>query len=303
MRRLIAMLVMAVGLLAITSAPSAVAGSKVIGRIKGTGQTWTLPAYRRAKQIAASALKAEIGATGRLTCPWGTATAFLVGAGDTFVTSAHVFINLEAPDAKSGKGRKAKHKAIGVRLGAPGRCRLRFLLDNAVYRIADKSLRFGVAGEAPDQAISPLTASLWPMPDWAVGRLDRSAKNIEPYGISTSPLEPGARVAVISQGMADYTPRVCHGVVAGFLGIGEGASFTTSCDVGLGASGGPVLVDGQVIGLTRGWIDLNGDGRLRQHLGVPIDQRLISSLYPLPPPVVPAVQPKTRRKIVSTSRK
>jgi Trypsin-like peptidase domain len=270
--------------------PMAEAGQRGIGRVKGSGDTWTIQAYRKAKRLDLPGLRAQIGATGRLTCPWGTATAFLVGPGNTFVTSAHVFVDLEPPH----RGRKKIRRTVGSSLGVPGRCRLRFLMDSTVYRIAPDSLRLGVpANPARD---------LWPMPDWAVGRLDRPAAGVPSYTVSDKPPELGAEVTVVSQGMADFTPRVCHGRIEGFVGLGEGASFTTTCDVGLGASGGPVLQNGRVVGLTRGWIDMRGDGRTRRHLGLAVDPRLLNELRaPVPMPVA-APPLKRRRKIVSTSR-
>jgi Trypsin-like peptidase domain len=270
MRTRAAALSLAVCLLLLAGQPVASAEPRSVVRVTGTGATMTLKAYRKAKKLSDDDMRAAVGATGRLTCPWGTATAFLAGSGDTFVTSAHVFINLEQGDSRWSKGRKKKTLQLGARLGSPRHCSIRFLMDKTRYKILAADLKLGVQ-------YAPF-GPFWPSLDWAVGRLERPVVGLKPYPVSIAPVAAGADVQVISQGMADFTPRVCDGTVAGFIGIGRGSGFTTTCDVGLGASGGPILHNGEIVGLTRGWIDVQGDGKGREHLGLAVDAGLLATL-------------------------
>jgi Trypsin-like peptidase domain len=258
--------------------------AKSLRRITGTGETLALPKFAKRHGYSAEQMRGRLGATGRLSCPWGTATAFLIGESDLFVTSAHVFVDLDPANPRSAKGRGKAAKrgakpSLGASMGDAGRCKLTFLLGQGRYRIAKGSLRIGT---------NLFTEGIHkPWLDWAVGRLDRPVQGVTPYGIGTAPLSPGAPLVSISQGMGDFIPRVCSGKLLDVAGYRAPVSFTTSCDVGLGASGGPVLAatpserDGAqwfAVGLTKGWIDESGEGRGRHHLALPLSQALTATI-------------------------
>jgi Trypsin-like peptidase domain len=270
MRTFTAVVIAAIGLVLAAGIMPAASQSRSVARVNGTGATMTLKAYRKAKQLSADDMRGTVGATGRLTCPWGTATAFLAGGSDTFVTSAHVFINLEQGASRPSHGHKKRPVQYGARLGSPGKCSIRFLMDDQRYKVLVADLKLGVQ-------YAPF-GPFWPSLDWAVGRLDRPVTGVRPYPVAIAPVTAGAPVRVISQGMADFTPRVCDGTVTSFVGVGRGSGFTTTCDVGLGSSGGPILYNGEIVGLTRGWIDVQGDGRGREHLGLAVDAGLLATL-------------------------
>ena len=59
--------------------------------IKGTAETLTLKAFQTQHKLSSQAMRERFGAVGRITCPWSTATVFLSGQADTFITSDHVF--------------------------------------------------------------------------------------------------------------------------------------------------------------------------------------------------------------------
>ncbi len=237
-------------------------------RIKGTGETLSLQAFQKKHGFSESQSRALLAAVGRIRCPWGIGTAFLLASSDVFVTSGHLFTELDPNSKWRGTSR-----------GSPKRCSYFPLVGAGRYRIAVGSL---LQGASVDRHIDQLYRS-----DWAVGRLDRPVEGASAFQPGSLDLSKGNPVIAVSQGMNDFVTRICMGAVDGVeqqphllnWSMSLVSGFTTTCDTGPGASGGPVLAAAPagttpaVIGLTMGWV---GDSPSNaHHVVLPIERDVI----------------------------
>ena len=121
--------------------------------------------------------------------------------------------------------------------------------------------------------------------DWAVGRLARPVAGVRPFMPGNLNLQHDGEVMVISQGMNDAITRICAGRIDQVERMRNVLSFTSTCDTGPGASGGPVIATSPedarrgvrpVIGLTLGWVD-DGAKNVR-HFALPIEVEVMTAV-------------------------
>jgi hypothetical protein len=225
--------------------------------MRGAGETGTLEKFQARFQLSKQAMKEKFGAVGRIVCPEGMATVFLIARPDIFITSDHLFL--------------AQNKHTPA-LQRPEKCYLEFFYSQKKFRIKAGSLIHGFRVNK--------SAYNFEWFDWAIGRLDHAVDGIMPFDQTPRVIAKDVDVAVISQGMNDTTPRICIGKVTYATSIAIVSDFNTNCDVGPGASGGPVIAVGldgptgnlrSAIGLTRGYTgDTNGWQPGWAHLAIPI---------------------------------
>ncbi len=238
-------------------------------RIKGTGETLALKAFQKKHGLSDARRRELLAGIGRIRCPWGVGTAFLLGGSDVFVTSGHIFIEVDEKSMQPG-GRRGSSKL----------CSYFPLLGNGRYQIAAGSLLLGASSSHHvGQAYRT---------DWAVGRLDRPVEGGQAFLPGSLNLKRGDPVIAVSQGMNDFITRICAGEINETdeqphpLNWSKRslAAFTTDCDTGPGSSGGPVL-SGTVaspaaptaIGLTLGWI---GDpAKSAHHVALPVERDVV----------------------------
>jgi hypothetical protein len=227
---------------------------KVEPILKGTSEAISLTAFQTKFKLPAPEMKRRFGAAGRIVCPWSFGTVFLVERPDIFITSDHIFID---------PARNARFR------GNAAKCRLEFFFSGRRYSIKPDSLVHGLKANK--------TAHLFSWYDWAIGQLDRPVADVEPFAVS--PVVPGigSAVSVISAGMNDATPRVCTGEITTAWGNYSAIDITTTCTVGPGASGGPVVVGPidltpklplQALALTMGYRPVDADHR--HHMALPL---------------------------------
>jgi hypothetical protein len=189
-------------------------------RIKGTGKTISLKQFQKSSGLSNAEMKLRFGAAARISCPFGFATAFLIEQPDVFITSDHLFVVPE---------KKAKER------GSTSRCTFRFFYSNKRYSIKADTLIHGLR--------TSKSAYNFEWFDWAIGRLNQPVKDVQPFvSAGTSAVREGVKITMISAGMNDLVSRVCNGEVSSSLGNTSINAFTTTCDTGPGASGGPVLL-------------------------------------------------------------
>jgi len=188
-------------------------------RIKGTGKTISLNAFQVKHGFSNAEMKQRFGAVGRISCPFGTATAFLIEQPYVFVTSDHVFV---IPEKKAmDRGRSSK-------------CMLQFFYSKKRYSIKPKTLIHGLR--------TTKSAYNFEWFDWAIGQLNEPVEGVQPIVTGPSEVLDGTKVTMVSQGINDMVPRVCIGEVSSSIGNTSVNTFTTSCDTGPGTSGGPILL-------------------------------------------------------------
>jgi hypothetical protein len=225
---------------------------EVVPILQGTSEAISLKAFQTKFKLPSPEMKRRFGAAGRIVCPWSSGTVFLVERPDVFITSDHIFID----PAKNARFR-----------GNAAKCWLEFFFSGRRYSIKPDSLVHGMKANK--------TAYLFSWHDWAIGQLDRPVADVEPFAVS--PVVPGigSAVSVISAGMNDATPRVCTGEIT--TASGNYSDITTTCTVGPGASGGPVVVGPisltpklplQALALTMGYRPVDADHR--NHMALPL---------------------------------
>ena len=228
---------------------------KVVPILKGTSEAISLKAFQAKYKLPAPEMKQRFGAAGRIVCPWSAGSVFLVERSDVFITSDHIFFD----QAKKAKAR-----------GNAAKCRLEFFFSSRRYSIKPDSLVHGMKANK--------TAYLFPWYDWAIGQLDRPVADVAPYAVSPVVPSIGSTVSVISAGMNDAVPRVCTGEITSALGGNSVIDITTTCTVGPGASGGPMVVGPvdltakpplQALGLTMGWRPVD-DADHKNHMALPL---------------------------------
>lgn len=233
--------------------------AKRTSRIKGTGETLSLKAFQQEHKYSDAEMRTIFGAVGRIRCPWGIGTAFLLGGKDVFVTSGHLFAELDS---------KSRH--LGKTRGSIKRCSYHPLIGKGRYRIVPDSLVEG--------ARSHKSAAQFLWSDWAVGRLERPIEDARPYLPGSLNLKPGQAIEVLSQGMNDTIPRICKGALDAVSAARNVLYLTSTCSAGPGASGGPVLslaalaagdAPRPAIGLTIAIAGSSPDDA--RHLAIPID--------------------------------
>jgi trypsin-like peptidase len=206
-------------------------------------------------------MKLRFGAVGRVNCPFATGTAFLIGQPDVFITSDHVFVSPQ---------KKAKDR------GRANRCFLEFFYSKGRYKIASDSLIHGLR--------TTKSAYNFQWFDWVIGKLDKRVKDVRPLKVGNRPVSTDANVMMVSQGINDFRPRICVGKISSSLGNTSVNQFTTTCDTGPGASGGPVI-EGHpsqsteeqwtAVGLTWGYEDPYWRQIGTAHLAIPLADREI----------------------------
>jgi hypothetical protein len=211
------------------------AGSKP--GVEGTGELLTLRAFQKKRRFKTAEMKRRFGAVGRIVCPFGSATAFLIRSNNVFITSDHLFFDRE--------------KDARIR-GELSKCSISFFFGGR-YRIDARSVIHGFK--------TTKTAYLFNWNDWAAGKLTKPVQGVEPFELGPANLPLGAAVTVISGGMNDAVPRVCAGALSSKLAVASVSEITTTCSSAPGASGGPTIA-GSIdqttqfpliaIGLTRG---------------------------------------------------
>jgi hypothetical protein len=222
--------------------------------LKGKSEAISLKAFQAKHGLSTDEMRRRFGAAGKVVCPFSSGTVFLVGRPDVFVTSDHIFIDI---------GRKGKPRS------SISKCWVQFFFSKQRYSIKPSSIIHGLK--------SNKTAYQFVWYDWAVGQIDRPARDVVPLVAST--VVPGSNftVSVLSQGMNDSIPRVCTGVVTSAWGNYSVNDITTDCSTGPGASGGPIVVGSlesdpnfplKVIALTWGTKSL--DAETNNHVGMPI---------------------------------
>jgi hypothetical protein len=223
-----------------------------IPTLKGTSVVTTLEAFQVKFKPSTTEMKQRFGAVGRVVCPSGSGTVFLVERPDVFVTSDHIFVD------QDNKGR--------LRRGI-SKCWVQFFFSKARYSIKSEALVHGLKRNK--------TAYQFVWYDWAIGQLDRPVADVQPFAIS--PIAPGVglTVSVVSEGMNDWIPRVCTGQVTSAWGNYSVNDITTTCTSGPGASGGPIFVGSieqtpkfplQAIALTRGYRFVDAESQNHQAL-------------------------------------
>lgn len=226
-------------------------------RVKGTGETLSLKAFQKKHQFSNSEMKRRFGAVGRMTCPFGSATVYLIEKSDVFITSDHLFVDPQKKARDRGQTRK---------------CSVQFFFSKKRYQIIRDSLVHGLRTNK--------SAYNFEWFDWAIGKLTTPVDGVDPMVVGTDTIPVGLDVTVISGGMNDFVPRVCKGKVSSLLGNSSINQFTTTCDTAPGSSGGPIIVgeiDGsaqfplKAVGLTYGytlpyWQVSAGDS----HLALPL---------------------------------
>jgi V8-like Glu-specific endopeptidase len=224
--------------------------------VSGTGETLTLKKFQTKYRYDDSQMKLRFGAVGRVSCPFATGTAFLIGQSDVFITSDHIFVSPK---------KKAKD------LGRTNRCFLEFFYSQGRYKIASDSIIHGLR--------TTKSAYNFQWFDWAIGKLDQQVKDVRPLKASNSSISTDANVMMVSQGINDFRPRICVGKISSSLGDTSVNKFTTTCDTGPGASGGPVIegnpsqsADQQwtAVGLTWGYEDPYWRQIGTAHIAIPL---------------------------------
>jgi len=246
--------------------------------LKGESAAISLAAFQKKFGLSTAQMKARFGAAGRVVCPFGAGTVFLAERNDVFVTSDHIFLDVDKMGESKGKLSK---------------CWVEFFFSKGRYAIKPSSVVHGWK--------SNKTAYQFYWFDWAVGQLDRPVKGVEP--LATSLVMPGKNftVSVVSEGMNDFTPRVCTGLVTSAWGNSSINDITTDCSTGPGSSGGPVIIGSlekdvklplQVIGFTRG---VRSNARRDNHQALPMSdaglQRALRTLLGEPDKVQTVVRP------------
>jgi V8-like Glu-specific endopeptidase len=227
--------------------------------VSGTGETLTLKKFQTKYGYDDSQMKLRFGSVGRVSCPFATGTAFLIGQSDVFITSDHIFVSPK---------KKAKDR------GRANQCFLEFFYSQGRYKIAPDSLIHGLR--------TTKSAYNFQWFDWAIGKLEKQVKNVRPLKVSNGSLSPDMNVMAVSQGINDFRPRICVGKISSSLGNTSVNQFTTTCDTGPGASGGPVIegdpgqsADQQAVGLTWGYEDPYWQQIGTAHLAIPLADREI----------------------------
>lgn len=208
-------------------------------KIKGTGETQTLAEFQAKYKLSKKAMQERFGAVGRITCPWATATTFLISQSDIFITSDHVFLS---PEKKAAA------------LGRPENCYIEFFYSKQRYRLKSAALVHGFRTNK--------SAYKFDWFDWAIGKIDRPVEGAQPFTVMTDHITKSMDILMVSQGINDFVSRICIGQVSYTLDIASVTDFTTNCDTGPGASGGPVIAGGidgvngnrqMAAGVTRGY--------------------------------------------------
>ena len=227
--------------------------SEIVPTLQGTSEAISLTAFQTKYKLSAPEMKRRFGAAGKIVCPWVFGTVFLVERPDVFITSDHIFID-----------------PVNARLrGNAAKCRLEFFFTGRRYSIKADSLVHGLKANK--------TAHLFTWYDWAIGQLDRPVADVAPFAVSAVVPRIGSAVSVISAGMNDAIPRVCTGEITTAWGNYSVNDITTTCTVGPGASGGPVVIGPisqtpklplQALALTMGYRPVDADNR--NHMALPL---------------------------------
>lgn len=239
---------------------SSLAGFKA-WRIEGEGESVSLQAFKKNHNLSTKEMRAKFGAAGRIMCPWGTATAFLIGKTDVFMTSDHLFLDIE---------KKAQPR------GKIGKCTIKFFYSDKSYQVDANSVIHGFKTNK--------TAYRFDWFDWAAGKLRSPVVGVTPFQIGPDDFDAKMPVAVLSQGMKDSIPRVCRGLINAVMRVATINEFTTNCSTGSGSSGGPILIGSgkqpadvpvDVVGLTYGWTDPYFKPVGPSHRAVPIGDKFV----------------------------
>jgi hypothetical protein len=228
-------------------------------RIKGSGETFSLKKFQAKYGYNSQQMKQRFGAVGRISCPFSTATAFLIAQPDIFITSDHVFLSPE---------KKAKER------GRVDRCFVEFFYSKGKHKIKTGSLVHGMR--------TSKSAYNFQWNDWVIGRLERKVPGVSPFKMAEGGISHNSPIMMVSQGINDFRPRVCVGKVSSSLGNTSVNQFTTTCDTGPGASGGPIIAGDPnkstekeltVVGLTWGYEDPYWQQIGTAHLAIPLTDR------------------------------
>ncbi len=226
--------------------------------VLGTAETLTLKVFQERHKLSVQAMRERFGGVGRIACPWGTATTFLIADSDIFITSDHLFLSMEknAPN-----------------LGRADKCRIEFFYSKGSYKIKKETLIHGF------RTNKKATESI--KFDWAVGKLDHPVDGVQPYKFASDVIGSGKSITMVSQGTNDTIPRTCVGNVSATLTYGRLIEFTTNCGTGPGTSGGPIIagrIDSfegnwhSVVGITRGYTKpYYGKTQSPSHVAIPVD--------------------------------
>ena len=230
-------------------------------RIKGTGETLSLKRFQSKYGYDIDEMKLRFGAVGRVSCPFGTASAFLIDRSDIFITSDHLFVSPK---------KKAKDR------GRTNRCFLEFFYSKGRFQISPGSLIHGLR--------TTKSAYNFQWFDWAIGKLDTEVKDVRPLKMGNGSISSDTNIMMVSQGINDFRPRICAGKISSSLGSTSVNQFTTTCDTGPGASGGPIIeghpgqsADHQwtAVGLTWGSEDPYWRQIGTAHVAIPLADRAI----------------------------
>jgi hypothetical protein len=198
-------------------------------QIKGTSETFTLKEFQSKYHLNDLEMKKRLGAVGRVICPFAYDSAFLIGKSDVFITSDHVFLSIE---------RKAKVR------GRIDRCFLEFFYSKGRFKMKSNSLVHGLRTNKDAYDYEGL--------DWAVGRLQREVKDVQPFRMREGAIPTNTEIMMVSQGMNDFQPRICIGRVVSSNIV----FFATTCGAGPGASGGPIVAGAPVQNTSTPWTEL-----------------------------------------------
>jgi hypothetical protein len=71
--------------------------------LKGESAAISLTAFQKKFGLSTAQMKARFGAAGRVVCPFGAGTVFLAERSDVFVTSDHIFLDVDKKGEPKGK--------------------------------------------------------------------------------------------------------------------------------------------------------------------------------------------------------
>ena len=196
--------------------------------------------YAAQHAMETSAARQRFGASGRIMCPFGEASAFLVERNDIVVTARHVLFPEKQMHPYAG--RMSIHRC-GFEL-SDGATSVWYAVDVGSFTFLDEKQR-----------------SVQDRFDWVVMKLETRAEHVTPYRLPDRPPAVGDDIQMVTirqDGLAhqDWNERlIANCSIRGIEAIDgkTGSGIRSDCSASFGASGAALLRDGaeglEVVGI------------------------------------------------------